>query len=185
MNRRGKLSDLLFRVIDEGVASLAVHFHDGAVWRERTDRKIWHPSEQIQTRGSKKVTLSPTNLLCMLFSWDDPYIIIQSDGATTLIPSGILHLGSDLIHNRGLELFDGMIYYQNRYHSQILSDIDYSLRGQIKRYPSGSDRSTKIYPNQDGIHSELSLAISEHVYGLSLECSVIAGGQRKSINLRE
>jgi hypothetical protein len=42
-----------------------------------------------------------------------------------------------------------------------------------------------VYSTGDGVHSDLSLAIAEHVQGLSLECSVTAGGQKQSINLRE
>ncbi|KAJ5595263.1 uncharacterized protein N7459_001471 [Penicillium hispanicum] len=127
MNRYGEPSETLFRIIDEGVASLAVHAHDGAVWKECSDREIWYPSDRIRLRGATKVTITPRELLYKLFSWDDPNLIVKSDGTTTLIPSGILHFGNDLIKSRDLELFDGSICYENRYHNQIFAEIHHSF----------------------------------------------------------
>ena len=49
-------------------------------------------------------------------------MIVKSVGTATLVPSSLLNLGSDLpdLNDiRDLELFDGLIYHENRYQSQI------------------------------------------------------------------
>lgn len=186
---RGDPSEALFRIIDEGVASMAVYAHEGAIWQEHSDREIWYPSDAVQNRGVKQVTLTPSELLYKLFSWDDVNLVVKSQGTTTLVPSSILHLGSDiydLSDNRGLELFDGLVYHENRYHSQIFTEVDYNLRTQQSNQSwSKMPQLENIYPTRDGAHSNLSLAIVEHVQGLALECSVTVGDQKQSVNLRE
>ena len=182
----GDPSDTLLKVIDEGVASMAVHVHEGAVWQQRSNHKIWYPSDAVQNRSVKQVTLTPSEILCSLFSWDDANLVVKSEGTATLVPSSLLHLGSDLNDSRGLELFDGLIYHDNRYQSQIFAEGDcYSWTKQPDRSCSRATQVGAIYPNSDGAHSNLSLAIVEHVQGLALECSVTAGGQKQSVNLRE
>ncbi|KAJ5304910.1 uncharacterized protein N7443_004570 [Penicillium atrosanguineum] len=182
-------SGALLRIIDEGVASMAVYVHEGATWQAHSDREIWYPSDAVQNQGAKQVTLNPSELLYKLFSWDDVNLVLKSEGTTTLVPSSILHLGSDLYDlndNRGLELFDGLIFHQNRYHSQIFAEVDYNFWTQQSNQPCQKMSQAKaVCINREGAHSNLSLAIVEHVQGLALECSVTAGGQKQSINLRE
>ncbi|KAJ5324375.1 hypothetical protein N7476_002975 [Penicillium atrosanguineum] len=183
---RGDPSDTLLRIIDEGVASMAVHVHEGAVWQARSNHKSWNPSDAVQARGVKQVTLTPSELLCSLFSWNDLNMIVKSEGTATLVPSSLLNLGSDPNDNRGLELFDGLIYHENRYQSQIFVEGDcFPWKEQPKQSCPKSTKTDDIYPTNNGVHSKLSLAIAEHVQGLSLECSITAGGQKQSINLRE
>lgn len=186
MNSYGDLSDILLRIIDEGVASMAAHVHEGAVWQARSNVKFWNPSNEVQARGIQQVTLTPSKLLCTLFSWDDANVVAKSEGTTTLVPSSLLHLGSDPNENRGVELFDGLIYHENRYQSQIFAEDNwFSWEQQPNRSRENSNKHKAVYPANNGIHSDLSLAIAEHVQGLALECSVTAGGQKQSINLRE
>ncbi|KAJ5297480.1 hypothetical protein N7508_007729 [Penicillium antarcticum] len=176
-------STLLLRIIDEGIASLAVHIHGGAVWQERSDPRVWSPSTKIQKQVAK-IIIPPQGVLSQLFSWNDVDLVVKSDGTTTLVPAGISQMGSDLSGYRGLELFDGVIYHDNRYHTDIYTEIPYnnlsrSLNEQF-RAPS-----SEIYPTMEGVHSDLSLTLSEQVRGLALECSVQVSGQRHLINLRE
>lgn len=185
----GDPSDALFRIIDEGVASMAAWVHEGATWQAHSDREIWYPSDAVQNRGVQQVTLKPNQLLYKLFSWNDVNLILKSEGTTTLVPSSILHFGSDLYNmndTRGMELFDGLVYHDNRYHSQIFAEVDYNTWTQQSNQSSLKiSQSKPIFPTREGVHSDLSLAIAEHVQGLALECSVTAGGQKQSINLRE
>ncbi|KAJ6108170.1 hypothetical protein N7523_009493 [Penicillium sp. IBT 18751x] len=182
-------SDALLHLIDEGVASIAVHVHEGATWQTHSDRGIWYPSDAVLSRGAKHVTLTPSELLYKFFSWDDVNLILKSEGPTTLVPSSILHLGSDLHNlndNRGLELFDGLIYHEKRYHTQIFAEVDYNPWAQQGHQSTPKMSQAKaVIPTREGAHSDLSLAIVEHVQGLALECSVTARGQKQSINLRE
>ena len=185
-SRHGDPEETLFRIIDEGVASLAVHVHDKAVWQECSDREIWYPSEQAQSRGSKEIFLTPTELLYKLFSWDDANLVIKSEGTTTLVPSGILHLGNEICQTRGLELFDGLIYHDNRYHSQMFAEMDYNFwNRQINQLSLKTPPADRVYPTGEGVHSDISLAITEHVHGLALECTITAHGHRQAINIRE
>lgn len=188
-NFHGDPSDALLRIIDEGVANMAVLPHEGAIWQAHSDREIWYPSDAVQNRGVKQVTLTPREVLYELFSWDDMNLVVKSQGTTTLVPSSILHLGSnldDLNDNRGLELLDGLVYHDNRYHSRVFAEIDYNLwTQQSNQSCSKTTPVDVVYPTKDGVHSDLSLAILEHVQGLALECSVTVGGEKKSINLRE
>jgi hypothetical protein len=185
----GDPSDALFHIIDEGVASMAALPHEGAVWQASSNRNVWYPSDAVQNRGVRQITLAPSELLHKLFSWDDDNLVVQSEGTTTLVPSSLLHLGrdlNDLSNNRGLELFDGLVYHENRYHSQIFAEVDYNCwRQQSNQSCSKMTLADTVYPTGDGVHSDLSLAIAEHVQGLALECSVTAGGQKQSVNLRE
>ncbi|KAJ5156648.1 hypothetical protein N7492_009451 [Penicillium capsulatum] len=185
MNRRGDPTNVLLRIIDEGIASLAVRAHEGAVWHERSDHEIWSPSETMQKYGTTHVTMSPQELLYKLFSWDDANIIAKSDASTTLVPSGIVHLGNDLCSHRDVELFDGLVYHENRYHGQIFSEVDYNFWSKPELQNTNIPRVKSVHPTMEGVHSDLSLTLVEHVHGLALECSVTAAGQRQSVNLRE
>jgi len=186
---RGDPSDALLRIIDEGAASMIVLVHEGATWQALSDREIWYPSDAVHNRGVKQVTLAPSELLSKLFSWDDDNLVVKSEGTATLVPSSLLCLGSDLNdpnYHRGLELFDGLVYHENRYHRQIFAEVDYNLwaRQSNQSFSKITPMDT-VYPTRDGVHSDLSLAIDEHVQGLALKCSVTAGGKKQSINLRE
>jgi hypothetical protein len=189
VSSQGDPSNTLLRIIDEGVASMAVWVHEGATWQAHSDREIWYPSDAVQSRGVQQVTLKPNELLYKLFSWDDVNLILKSEGTTTLVPSSMLHLGSDLYNmydTRGMELFDGLVYHENRYHNQIFAEVDYNFWTQQSNQSSSKiSQSNPILPTREGVHSDLSLAIAEYVQGLALECSVTAGGQKQSINLRE
>lgn len=179
-------SNVLLHIIDEGIASMAVNIHEGAVWQAGSNHRSWNPSDAVQARGVKHVTLTPSELLCSLFSWNDSNMIAKSVGTATLVPSSLIYLGSNPNDNRGLELFDGLIYHENRYQSQLITEENWFFweKPMYQSCPE-STRLDAIYPNNNGVHSELSLAITEHVQGLALECSITAGGQKKSINLRE
>jgi hypothetical protein len=83
-NFRGNPSDALLRIIDEGVATMTVLSHEGATWQALSDRDIWYPSDAVQNRGVKQVTLAPCELLYKLFSWDDVNLVVKSEGTTTL-----------------------------------------------------------------------------------------------------
>ncbi|KAJ5665850.1 uncharacterized protein N7477_008298 [Penicillium maclennaniae] len=182
----GDPSDVLLHIIDEGVASMAVHVHEGAIWQAGSNHKSWSPSDAVQARGVKHVTLTPSELLSKFFSWNDSNMIVKSEGTATLVPSSLLNLGSDPNDNRGLELFDGLIYHENRYQSQVFAEGNcYSWKHQLCRTGHQKTEIDAIYPTNNGVHSELSLALAEHVQGLALECSITAGGQKQSINLRE
>jgi hypothetical protein len=182
----GDPSEALLRVIDEGVASLVVHAHEGAVWQERSDPSIWHPSHDVLNCGTAQITMTPRELVYKLFSWEDTNLVITSNETTTLVPSGILHLGSDLCHYRGLELFDGLVFHENQYYHKIFAEADYTSGASQHHYPPlNVSRLGAVYPTMDGVYSDLSLTVTEHVHGLTLGCSVVAAGQRKTINLRE
>ncbi|KAJ5168393.1 uncharacterized protein N7482_003987 [Penicillium canariense] len=158
-------SDLLLRIIDAGAASLLVTSREqDGVWQERSNHRTWRPCEIILGRGSKHVIVTPSKLLRQLLSWDDTRLIAKSEGGTTLFPAGILYLGREICHYRGLEIMDGLIFHKNVYHDKVISGVD-----------------------ADGprVPSEVSLTIAEDVHGLVLECTVIYSGLRQSINLRE
>jgi hypothetical protein len=185
-NFHGDPSEALLRIIDEGVASLVVHVHEGAVWQERSDPSTWHPSHDVLHCGVAQITLTPRELVYKLFSWEDTNLVITSNETTTVVPSGILHLGNDLCHYRGLELFDGLIYHENQYYHKVFAEADYTSSATQHHYPPlNVSRHGAIYPAMDGVYSDLSLTVTEHVHGLTLGCSVVAAGQRKTINLRE
>lgn len=186
INRQGDPTETLLRIIDEGVAGIIVHAHEGAIWQERSDREIWYPSASVQNRGATRIAVTPNELLYKLFSWDDANLLIKSEGTTTLVPSSILHLGNELCQNRGLELFDGTMWHNNHYHNQIFAEIDCNFWTQQTAPPLSAPTGMKtVHPTGDGVHSNISLALTEHVHGLALECTFISGMQKQSINLRE
>jgi hypothetical protein len=174
-------SDVLLRIIDAGVAALLVFSRgQGAVWQECSN-KTWRPSERILRQGAKQVVLSPSELLNELFSWEDERLIARSDGAATLIPAGILYFGHEICHYRGLELIDGLIFHENRYHNKVISDIGTDGPRPIASAP----RVKPIHPTADGVPLDISFAVAEDVHGLVLECTATFAGLRQSINLRE
>lgn len=174
-------SDVLLRIVDAGAAALLVFSRgQGAVWQEYSNN-TWRPSERILRQGAKQVVLTPSELLNELFSWEDERLIARSDGAATLIPAGILYFGHEICHYRGLELIDGLIFHENRYHSKVISGIGTDGPRPIASAP----RAKPIYPTADGVPSDISFAVAEDVHGLVLECTATCAGLRQSINLRE
>lgn len=175
-------SDVLLRIIDQGIASLAIHPHQGAVWQPYANPRTWNPCEEILTRGSTQVNLTPSDVLQRLFSWTDKCMIARSEGTTTLIPADILYFGSNLYHFRGLEIMDGLVFHEGRYHNHLFTDPDMDVLGPVA---ASESQEKTVCPSADGVHSDVSLAISENIRGLVLDCFVTFGGQRQSVNLRE
>lgn len=174
-------SDFLLRMIDQGITSLMTSSHPGAVWQCSTNH-AWRPSEKLLSQGSTQVVLAPADVLPQIFSWDNTSTIASSEGATTLIPSTILHFGTTLHQFRGLEIMDGLIFHEGRYHNKLFTEDGADL---MRPAFSKATQGKTILPSAEGVHSNLSLFLSEGVHGLVLGCSVTFSGQRQVVNLRE
>ncbi|KAJ5930795.1 hypothetical protein N7466_006288 [Penicillium verhagenii] len=105
-------------------------------------------------------------------------IVAASDRKFTMVPSPLIKLGyENLCHSRGIELLDGPILFNNHYYEKLIADSPPKL--WTRYHPSKPSKSTDlIVPNAEGVHSDLSLALSEKSEGLTLQATVILPGQR-------
>ncbi|KAJ6138764.1 hypothetical protein N7471_005250 [Penicillium samsonianum] len=108
--------------------------------------------------------------------------IASSDRKVTLVPSPCLTLGyENLCYYRGMELLDGPLIYNSRYHKTVES-VRSSVEPQDNRLLQPPKSLNPILPTAEGAHSDLLFTISETWYGLALNTTVTLFGRRVNIN---
>ncbi|KAE8137296.1 hypothetical protein BDV38DRAFT_88244 [Aspergillus pseudotamarii] len=163
-------------------ATLFVNAHEDATWRHFD----FGDDEGISTRPEcwgnpeKLFFMCKPNLVWKQLTpnWGRR-TVAASDRKCTLVPSQCFTIGHEDVHYyRGVELLDGPLIYNERYHDTLMNVDLSSEPKQQESLRRPSEPSNPILPSAYGVHSDLSMGITESIDGLILHPTVTISGQR-------
>ncbi|KAJ6007943.1 hypothetical protein N7540_011919 [Penicillium herquei] len=170
--------------------ALFINSHENATWRPERFASRW-VAKSLDKEDEVDFTwgIPPSFEWAFFeFNWSDFFsdwshdTIASTDRKVTLVPSPCITLGHEnLCYYRGMELLDGPLIYNNRYHKTIES-VRSSVEPQDNRLLQPPKSLNPILPTADGAHSDLLFTISETWYGLALNTTVTLFGRRVNIN---
>ncbi|EPS32156.1 hypothetical protein PDE_07116 [Penicillium oxalicum 114-2] len=167
--------------------ALFINPHENATWRPECFASRWIAKD---SEGDIYATWgSPWgHWVYDEFSWSNFFCdwrhetIASSDRKVTLVPSPCITLGHEnLCYYRGMELLDGPLIFNSRYH-KTLESVRFAVKPQDNRLLQPPKSLNPILPTAEGVYSELLFTISETWHGLALKTTTTLSGRRVNIN---
>ncbi|OJJ47376.1 hypothetical protein ASPZODRAFT_132361 [Penicilliopsis zonata CBS 506.65] len=175
-------SGKLLKIIWLMFVMLFVNAHPNTTWKYAYSQNEMDRPRDWGDAVTSRFEIEPHSIWTRLHPRWERRTVASSDRKATLVPSPCFTLweNENICQYRGLELLDGPLMYNGRYHDSLTDENDFQGVNNMflphPLHPSGP-----IVPCADGVHSDLSLLVSERSDGLSLRAIATRAGKRYDV----